>query len=397
MDSINILLDKCNNCGTCTEACPYGAIELINKRAVINSNCCKCGVCAPSCPFDAIIFNNENKETVRQNETYKGVWIFCEQKHGKANKAAYELLGEGRRLADILQVKLSAVFMGSNLDSEIRRLIAHGADTVYKCEATVLESFNDEIYADTLISLIETHKPEIVLFTATTYSRSIAPKIASRLNVGLTADCTELDINPDNRVLLQTRPTFGGNLMATIVCAKERPQMATVRPMVMKPLTPDYSRKGEIISHTAIISEKLSTTVIKTVNHLSSMRNISEAEIIVAVGRGIGEQKNIRMIEELAQLLGASIGASRAVVDAGWMEYDQQIGQTGKTVRPKIYFACGISGAIQHLAGMSSSDIVIAINKDSEAPIFKISTYAIVGDIMEVIPALINELKSRNN
>jgi electron transfer flavoprotein alpha subunit len=375
--------------------CSYGAVEFLNKKVIINNNCCKCGICIAACPCSAINFIRDKQPILSENETHKGIWVFCEQTYGKAKRVSYELLGEGRRLADILQVNLSAVIIGNNIGDEARKLIAYGADIVYKCEAEILENFNDEIYIDTLTNLIEIYKPEIVLFGATVYSRSIAPRIASRLNTGLTADCTKLEINSDNRVLLQTRPAFGGNLMATIICEKKRPQMATVRPMVMKALTPNYSRKGKIIAHTPIISEKLSTKVIKRVKHLSSIKNISDAEIIVAVGRGIGEAKNIKMIEDLAQLLGASVGASRAVVDAGWLEYDQQIGQTGKTVRPKIYFACGISGAIQHLAGMSSSEMIIAINKDSEAPIFKLSTYGIVGDIMQVIPALIEELKTR--
>jgi electron transfer flavoprotein alpha subunit len=245
------------------------------------------------------------------------------------------------------------------------------------------------------VQLIAKYKPEIVLMGATTYGRSLAPRVASRLNTGLTADCTRLDIDKEKRLLVQTRPAFGGNLMATIICPNHRPQMCTVRPKVMKPLEQDLSRIGEIIRPDITIPADVKVKIVDEVTTLCEKVNLLEADIIVAGGRGLGDPKNFALVKELADVLGGAVGASRAVVDAGWVEYSHQVGQTGKTVSPKVYFACGISGAVQHLAGMSSSDTIIAINKNPEAPIFNIATYGIVGDALEVLPALIAEFKKR--
>jgi electron transfer flavoprotein alpha subunit len=247
------------------------------------------------------------------------------------------------------------------------------------------------------VQLVEKYKPEIVLIGATTYGRSLAPRVASRLNTGLTADCTGLEIDPEKKILLQTRPAFGGNLMATIICPNHRPQMSTVRPKVMKPLEPDFSRSGEIIQPNVVIPENLKVKVLDVVQTVCETVSLSEADIIVSGGRGLGDAKNYALVEELARVLGGAAGASRAIVDAGWVDYSHQVGQTGKTVGPKVYFACGISGAVQHLAGMSSSDIIIAINKNPDAPIFKIATFGIVGDVREILPELIKQFKERLN
>lgn len=387
--------DKCTGCKLCIKACPFGAIEVKDKKAVILDNCTLCGVCVSSCKFGAIDFEKDEPENDIDVSAYKGVWVFAERSGKTAACVALELLGEGKKLADRLGVQLSAVLLGACADQTAQLLIAHGADNVYLVEHLALEHFNDESYSDVFVTLIKKYRPEIVLFGATTYGRSLAPRISSRLNTGLTADCTKLEIDPQKSILLQTRPAFGGNLMATIICPNKRPQMATVRPKVMKALPPDYSRTGNIIRPDVKIPCGLSTKVVDIVADLTQMVNLTEADIIVSGGRGLGDPKYFSLLEELAKLLGGAVGASRAAVDAGWIEYCHQVGQTGKTVGPKVYFACGISGAVQHLAGMSSSDTIIAINKNPDAPIFKIATYGIVGDVLKVVPALINEFKAR--
>jgi len=395
MVNIRIIAEKCIGCKICIRNCPFDAIKVENKKAFILENCTLCGSCVSSCKFEAIEFErDENKGTVDLS-SYKGVWVFAEQKNGVPAQVSYELLGAGRKLADQLNVSLSAVIVGSNLDDAIKELIAYGADNVYVVDNQALKDYNDELYSDVLTQLIQQYKPEIVLMGATTYGRSLAPRVSSRLNTGLTADCTGLEIDTEKRLLLQTRPAFGGNLMATITCPNHRPQMSTVRPKVMKPLDKDVSRTGQIIRPEIKLPDEIHTKVIETVSTACEMVNLTEADIIVSAGRGIGDPKNIKLVEELAQVLGGAVGASRAVVDAGWIEYSHQVGQTGKTVCPKVYIACGISGAVQHLAGMSSSDTIIAINNNPDAPIFKIATIGIVGDVLEILPLLINEFKAR--
>ncbi len=322
---------------------------------------------------------------------YNGVWVFGEQKNGIAISVVMELLGKGRILADQLQVPLSVVLLSENGKEEASKLIAYGADIVYMVNSPALKHFNDEIYTDVIAQLVSQYKPEIVLLGATTYGRSLAPRISSRLNTGLTADCTDLKIDKENGVLIQIRPAFSGNIMASIICPNHRPQMATVRPKVMSALMHDPSRTGLVIEPNVIIPQHIKTHVIDVVSDINGTANLLDADIVVSAGRGIGEAKNLEMIKELADVLGGAVGASRAIVDSGWISYRHQIGQSGRTVSPKIYFACGISGASQHLAGISSSDIIIAINKNPDAPIFKVATYGIVGDVLEVVPALIKE------
>lgn len=396
MASIRILLEKCLGCRICLGACPFNALKVIDKKAVIQDNCTLCGVCVSSCKFGAIeLAKDEDGAAVTDLSLYKDVWVFAEQKDGEPAGVALELLGEGRKLAGQLGVKLAAVLLGENMEAAAKNLIAYGADEVYMVDHPSLKRFNDESYADIFVQLIEKYKPEIVLMGATTYGRSLAPRVASRLNTGLTADCTKLEIDMEKRLLLQTRPAFGGNLMATIICPDRRPQMSTVRPKVMKALEPDSSRNGEIIKPDVVIPENVRVKVLDVVSTLCEKVSLAEADIIVSGGRGMGDPKNFALIQELADVLGGAVGASRATVDAGWVDYSHQVGQTGKTVGPKIYFACGISGAVQHLAGMSSSDTIIAINKDPEAPIFKVADIGIVGDVLEVLPALISEFKKR--
>ncbi len=396
MPEIRIIDEKCIGCKICIKSCPYNAIKVEDKKAVILDNCTLCGICVPSCKFGAIdLLKEVISDAKTDTSQYQGIWVFAEQKKGIVSGVAFELLGAGKALAQKLGVQLSAVLIGSMIGAQSKRLIEYGADSVYEIDHPSLDLYNDDSYAEIFIQLVKQYKPEIILMGATTYGRSLAPKVASRLNTGLTADCTSLDIDPEKRQLLQTRPAFGGNLMATIICPDNRPQMATVRPKVMKPLAPDRLRKGAIIKPVVEIPLTTRMKVIEIVDDLCETVNLAEADIVVSAGRGIGDPSNICLVEELAGILGGAVGASRAVVDAGWIGYNHQVGQTGKTVCPKMYIACGISGAVQHLAGMSSSDIIIAINKNPEAPIFKIATYGIVGDALQVLPAMIKEFRSK--
>ncbi|MCX7794716.1 MAG: FAD-binding protein [Thermodesulfovibrionales bacterium] len=385
--------ETCTGCENCIDSCPYTAIVMKEGKAFITEYCQLCRACLSVCPEGAIIeIMEEGEARATTDSSFRGVWVFAEQRNGKVASVSFELLGAGRRLSDILGVELSAVLFGGS-EEEARELIKYGADRVYLCDDPRLEKFNDEPYARLLASLINTHKPEIVLAGATPVGRSFFPRVAAIVHAGLTADCTAFDIEPDTRNLLQTRPAFGGNIMATIVTPTRRPQMATVRPRVMKKLEPDPKRSGEIVY---VKPDNLTsrTRVIDTVREVSELTvNLQDAEVIVAGGRGLGDAKGFRMLEELASLLGGAIGASRAAVDAGWISYSHQIGQTGKTVCPRLYIACGISGAVQHLVGMQSSDIIVAINKNPEAPIFKVADYGIVGDVYEIVPLLIKKMK----
>src|SRR4030043_67980 len=376
-----INIDKCEGCEECLSSCPFDAIVIKEGKAFINEYCQMCMACLSVCPEGAIIETGEVPQITdyrSQFADYKGVWIFAEQRGGKVVSVAYELLGIGRRLADELNTELSSVLFGSP-ESEAQELIRWGADKVYMSMEQIFERFNDEPYSKLLSTLIREHRPEIVLAGATPVGRSFIPRVAARLRTGLTADCTSLEIDKDTRNLLQIRPAFGGNIMATILCPNNRPQMATVRPRVMKRGQYNESRKGYIIP---VKADGISsaTRVLDTIKEVSELTvNLQEADIIVSGGRGLGTPNGFGLLKELAELLGGALGSSRAAVDSGWIPYRHQVGQTGKTVCPKIYIACGISGAVQHLVGMQSSDIIIAINKNPEAPIFGVATYGIVG------------------
>jgi len=390
---MSIIVDgeKCNGCETCIGACPFSAIEIKDGKAFITEYCQICMACISACPEGAIKEIPETPEVQKVQEG-KGIWVFAEQREGKVASVAYELLGAGRRLADELKTELSAVLFGAT-GTEAKEIIRWGADRVYYSANPIFEKFNDEPYSRLLIKLIREYKPEIVLSGATPIGRSFIPRVAARLRTGLTADCTALEIDKDTGNLLQIRPAFGGNIMATILCPNNRPQIATVRPRVMKKGEYNPDRIGEIVF---VSSENLlcRTRVIDTIKEGSeSMANLQEADIIVAGGRGLGNAKGFNLLFELAESLGGTVAASRAAVDEGWIPYRHQVGQTGKTVGPKLYIACGISGAVQHLVGMQSSDIIIAINKNPEAPIFNVATYGIVGDLYEIIPLLIKKIK----
>jgi electron transfer flavoprotein alpha subunit len=363
-------------------------------KAFLTESCTMCGACLEACELKAI---ERTEEEIAAEATdlssYNGLWVFAEQHKSSISSVTLELLGEGRKLADKRKTKLSAVLIGYGVRDKAGVLIAHGADIVYVADDPALRDFNDDPYSAVLTTLARLHKPEIILAGATAIGRSFIPKVACVLHTGLTADCTGLDIDPENGNLLQTRPAFGGNIMATIVTPNHRPQIATVRHKVMKKADPDPLRKGDIIDIKFNSQGDIRTKVIKTVEDLTQVVNICEADIIVSGGRGLGDPKYFALIEELAKTIGGAVGASRAAVDAGWMPYSHQVGQTGKTVCPKLYIACGISGAIQHLAGMQSSDVIVAINKDPNAPIFNVATYGIVGDVLEVVPLMIKKFK----
>ncbi len=359
------------------------------------NKCNLCGACLPSCKFKAIFLEKNVSVCVTPDiEDYKGIWVFIEQKNGKIQSISYELLGKAQELAKKLNCQVSACLIGNNLDGELDDLIWHGADNIYLVEAPELTNFQDDPYTNILVKLIQKYKPEIFLCGATSIGRSLISRVAITVKAGLTADCTGLDIDPVKLILLQTRPAFGGNIMATIISPNYRPQMATVRHKVMQPMEADKRRKGKIIRENFDGSLYVSRTkLLDIVEEIETLINIAEADIIVSGGRGMGGPQNFKLLEELAHVLGAAVGASRAAVDSGWMPYSHQVGQTGRTVAPKIYIACGISGQIQHLVGMQSSKIIVAINKDPEAPIFKVATYAILGDLFQVVPALTKKFK----
>jgi len=392
--AVRIIADNCTGCRLCLRACPYRAIDIVSGKAQFNDNCTQCGACASACKFDAIALEVAYTPNVDVGQ-YRGVWIVAEHLHGKLRRGSYELLGEGRRLADKLDVEVAAVLLGDQTADLAQQLFAYGADKVYLGQDPVLAHYRTGPYSDVLAGMINRYKPEIVLVSATPQGRDLAPRVAARLSAGLTADCTGLDIDEQERLLVQTRPAFGGNLMATIVCRHARPQMATVRPGVMKALEPDRSRSGEMVEVPVHLDERgVLAKIVEVVQQETDGRvNLQDAEVIVSGGRGLGKPENFALIRELAEALGGAVGASRAAVDAGWIPAYHQVGQTGRTVQPKLYVACGISGAVQHLAGMSSSDCIIAINKDPAAPIFNIATYGIVGDLFEIVPALTKKLK----
>ncbi|MBU0484799.1 MAG: electron transfer flavoprotein subunit alpha [Proteobacteria bacterium] len=393
---LKIDIEACIGCGLCAENCSFGAISVENGSAVVGDNCTLCGTCVDVCEVGALSIERAEKVQTTDLDQWSGIWIYAEYRNGKLAPVSFELLGVGSRLARQRGVSLSAVLLGSGLGDGAKDLIAHGADTVYQIDDIALVDFSDDSYANVMEDLIREYKPEVVLAGATAIGRSFIPRLATLLATGLTADCTNLEIREEDGVLLQTRPAFGGNIMATIECPHTRPQMATVRPLVMRPNEYNESRQGEIVKVKPDPARLRSRVrVIRSVIEEGEQVKLTEADIVVAGGRGLENEKGFALVKELADTLGGAVAASRAAVDSGWITYPHQVGQTGKTVCPQIYFACGISGAIQHLVGMQSADTIIAINKDEAAPIFNVSTYGIVGDIFEVMPKLIEKLGER--
>lgn len=325
----------------------------------------------------------------------KDVYVFAEQRDGDLQKVGIELVGEARKLADDLGQNVVAVLLGNKIKEKAKELIAHGADKVIVVDDPMLEEYVTEPYTKAMMEVIQTNSPEIVLYGATSIGRDLAPRVSARIHTGLTADCTKLEIDEESRLLLMTRPAFGGNIMATIVCEDFRPQMATVRPGVMKALEAEESRDGEIEEMNVEFTDAdMNVKIREVVKTTHKSVDITEAKILVSGGRGVGNAEGFKDLEALAETLDGEVAASRAAVDSGWISSDRQVGQTGKTVRPELYLACGISGAIQHAAGMENSDFIVAINRDEDAAIFDIADLGIVGDIKKILPKLNEAIKA---
>lgn len=391
---IEVIRDKCVGCKLCLKACAYDAIQIVDKLAEVDMDkCTLCGACVSACSFEAIIIRKFGQEKVDRSK-YKGVWVFAEQKKGEIAPVVFELLGKGRDLADQLQTELTAVLLGNGIKDLAQELIYFGADKVIVAEDEKLENFLDLPYAKALTELALKYKPEIIISGASVMGRSFIPRVAVQLETGLTADCTGLEIDDNTGNLHQTRPAFGGNIMATIVTPNHLPQMATVRHKVMDPLPKDENRKGDIIEEKIDFEDfKDDSEYLGFEKDETQTVNLTEANFVISGGRGLKKKENFALLEELANKIDAAVGASRAAVDAEWIPYPHQVGQTGKTIKPTVYLAVGISGAIQHLAGMQSADYIIAINKDPDAPIFKIADLGLVGDLFEVIPQVTKKLK----
>ncbi|MHB8074793.1 4Fe-4S dicluster domain-containing protein [Desulfosporosinus fructosivorans] len=439
---MTVLVDKakCIGCGACVMECPVEAIDLIDGLAVVDPKKCNDqGKCVMVCPTNALALPNQpikpdqpkekidpesgskfnlqdplpeavsdyasgnEKKTIRSNvapvaggDVWSGVWVIIEYTNGLVAPVAWELLGEGRKLANAIGCELCGVITGHMVDSVIPEAFAYGAEKVYVIDHPVLKDYRTEPYAEAITSLVTKYQPEIILMGATSMGRDVFPAVATKLKTGLTADCTVLGIDPETKLLLQTRPAFGGNIMATILCRTSRPQMSTVRPRVMAMPERVEGREGELIREEFSSNESdFLTKVLEFIPSDAKSAFLDKAEIIVAVGLGLGAKRNMVLAEELAEVLGATIAGSRGAVESGWLTHDQQVGQSGITVRPKVYIAMGISGAIQHLVGMETSDFIIAINNDPEASILQVANYGIVGDLFEIVPALTAEFKKR--
>ncbi len=393
---LKIDLEKCVGCGSCVGVCPFGALSLDGAgKASVSEACTACGSCVEACPVGALELDRGEAKSAAGLDGWRGVWIYAEQREGELQGVTRELLGKGRELADSLGEKLTAVLLGSGVGGMTAELFEYGADRVIRVDRPELEHYTAEPYAEAMEALAKKYKPEVILAGATSVGRGFIAKVAVALHTGLTADCTGLEMDLEKRLLVQTRPAFGGNIMARIVCPDHRPQMATVRPKVFAAPERQPGRTGEEIVEDLELKSPVAR-VVERVKAMENEKNVAEAEIIVTGGRGLGKPENFALMRELADALGgAAVGASRAAVDAGWISSFHQVGQTGKTVRPKVYVACGVSGQIQHLVGMNSSDTIIAINKDPDAPIFGVADIGIVGDLFKVVPALIAELKKK--
>ena len=381
------------------EACPYGAIRMREKKAVIGEGCTNCGSCIDSCEFGAIGFGG-SRERIRMDVTpFHGIYVFVEHDNQTVSKVSLELLGKGRGLAKEFSKQgkeqpVTAILICHDPGPMADELIFYGADHVLMVIDEPFKVYRTDIYTKAVVQIAREKKPEILLFGATPQGRDLAPRVANRLKTGLTADCTALEICPKEGILLQTRPAFGGNIMATIVCPDNRPQMATVRPGVMKKIPRDPQRSGTREDIRVELDEKdFITRVLEVVASTRKGAKLEDAGIIVAGGYGVNGVEGFEALETLASELGAEVGASRAAVDAGWIGPEHQIGQTGKTVRPDLYIACGISGAIQHLAGMSQAKTVISINTDRKAPIVAASDVTFIGDMFQVVPSLIDKVR----
>jgi electron transfer flavoprotein alpha subunit len=385
--------EGCTGCGACLNACPFGAIETKDGKAYVTEVCRACGQCVDVCPVGAI----EMKSTeVVALADYRGVMVFAEQRHGRVHPVSFELLGKAQELASQLGEPVYAVILGSGVRKGAEELLRRGADKVFVYDDPALRDFRDDSYTDLLAQCSREEKPSVFLIGATSEGRSLGPRVAAKLKTGLTADCTSLDIDLETRLLRQTRPAYGGNIMATIITPNGRPQMATVRYKMFTEAKQVDSPKGVTVKKTVNMSRVRDRVKVLGFDEAKEEVSITEADIVVSGGLGMGEAKGFELIKQLADALGGAVGASRPTVDEGWIDYRHQVGLSGRTVRPQVYVACGISGAVQHQAGMKTSDVIIAINKDREAPIFKISSLGVVGDLYEVVPRLIEKIKEHS-
>ncbi len=386
--------EACVLCPRCIEECPYGALSEAAGRIVVSEACTLCGACVDVCPVEAIRLEREPAgEEAAPPPQHRGVWVYAEHHDGRLHPVVFELVGKGSELAGALACPLEVVAAGRGLDDLAEQLSGLPVDAVHLAEHPQLAKYTDDAHALAVAHLIGERRPAIVLAGATAQGRSLMPRVAVLCRTGLTADCTGLEIDPATGNLLQTRPAFGGNVMATIVTARHRPQLATVRPKVMAAPAREGTARPEVRRWT--LPDGLAATRVTVVAREEESRksvNIADADVLVAGGRGLGGPEGFELLRRLAGLLGAEVAASRAAVDAGWAPYERQVGQTGKTVHPDLYVAVGISGAVQHRAGMQSSGTVVAINSDPAAPIFEIADYGIVGDYREVLPHVIREL-----
>jgi electron transfer flavoprotein alpha subunit len=377
-------LDKCTGCAKCPPVCPSSAIAMSGGAA--------------AAPTEAVAAPAQAGETIAARKgPAPEVWVFVEHTEGRPAPVSWELLGKGRELATALDGRVCSVLLGHKVDHLVREAGAHGADKVYLIDDPVLSHYRTQSYLHGVIRLVQKHAPQVMLLGASTMGRDLAGAVATSLRTGLTADCTGLSIDPQSKLLEQTRPAYGGNIMATILCEQRRPQMATVRPRVMEMPPRDDSRAAEVVrEELGLAEEDVLLRVLEYVREEDASEvRIVDAGILVSGGRGLGGPDGFSMLAEFADAIGGTVSGSRAAVDHGWIAQSKQVGQTGKTVRPRLYIACGISGAIQHLAGMQTSDVIVAINRDPNAPIFNVATYGIVGDVYEVVPALTRAAKAR--
>jgi len=388
--------EKCVGCGACIDACPFGALSMVDGLIQVNEACTACGACLLSCPVHALnLLKEQEPDLAIDLSAYSGVWVWVEQFHGKTGDISLEMLGQGRILADQRGVPLTACVLGHKVEHIAEKAISCGADRVFHVDDPTLEVYRTAPYSRVMVDLVREHKPEALILGASSRGRDLAGSIASILHTGLTADCTGLEFDTNSGLLLQTRPAFGGNIMAAIVCPYHRPQMATMRQHVAPMPASDPNRQGQIIGVKAVLAEAdIATRVIDFIEEQNEV-SLADARIIVSGGGGVGGAEGFKTIRLLADALGGAVGASRTAVDKGWISYAHQVGQTGRTVRPDLYIACGISGQIQHLAGMKTSKVIVAINKDPEAPIFNVADYGIVGDLFEVVPELSDQFRKK--
>lgn len=384
--------ELCNGCKRCIQACPYGAIELEEGKARILDRCTGCGACLAVCKQEAVKSDTRPRE-VPDFRDRSGVWVFAEQREGVLHPVSLELLGKACELAEALGQEVAALLLGDGIGPLAETLFRYGAQKVFLVEHPILTHYRTLPYTNVIERLVREQKPNVFLLGATHIGRDLAPRVSRRIGVGLTADCTELAIDPEERILLQTRPAFGGNVMATIANRFSRPQMATVRPGVME-AREIPENQGEVIPFPVELSEEeAGTVVLERVKEEKKRVDLSKARVIVAGGRGVGDRAGFEVLEALAALLGGVTAGTRVAVEEGWIAADRQVGQTGQSVRPELYVACGISGAIQHRAGMMNARYIVAINKDPRAPIFQIADWGIVGDLRDVVPQMIEQLR----